>query len=66
MIAFLAENLGSLIVLAVLLLAVGLIIGFRVRAHRRGKGGCGCGCGCNGCPMADRCHPKKSEKEQEK
>ena len=56
MIAFLTENLGSLIVLAVLILTVSLIVGFHVRARRRGKGGCGCG--CSGCPMADKCHKK--------
>ena len=64
MLSFLSRNIGSIVVLAVLILIVALIVVFRIRARRRGKSGCGCGCGT--CPMADKCHPKKNGKEQEK
>ena len=60
MLGVIRENIGSIIVLAALILTILLILFFRVRAHRRGKGGCGCGCGCNACPMADQCqHDRK-------
>ena len=64
MLSFLSQNIGSVAVRAALIAVVALIVVFRIRARRRGKSGCGCGCGT--CPMADKCHPKKSEKEQEK
>lgn len=55
MMSFLAANLGTIVVLSVLVAVVALIIRSMVANHRNGKGcadchasggGCGCGCGC--------------------
>ena len=63
MLSFLSRNIGSITVLAVLILVAILIVVFRIRARRQGKSGCNCG--CSTCPMAGKCHPNKSEKEQD-
>ena len=55
MLEWLAENWGNILVIAVLLLEVGAVVYFRVRARRAGRGGCG---GCAGCAMKDICHEK--------
>ncbi len=63
MIAWLQTNLGSVIVLLILLLTVTLIVRRLILDKRAGKhicgGSCGsCGGGCSGCPMQGRCHGK--------
>ena len=57
MLAFLAENIGSITVLAILLLTVTLVTVALIRKKRRGEGSCGSGCGS--CPMAGKCHGEK-------
>ena len=57
MLSWIANNVGSILVLAVLLLTVGLILAFHLRRKR--QGGSSCGCGCSSCPMAERCHTKE-------
>ncbi len=59
MLSWIVNNLGSILVLAVLLLTVGLVLAFHLRRKRQGKSSCGCGCAS--CPMADKCHPKEDE-----
>ena len=60
MLAFLSENIGSLAVLAVLLITVTLVTVVLIRKKRRG--GCSCGSGCGACPMAGKCHERKPQK----
>ncbi|MGI5935562.1 MAG: FeoB-associated Cys-rich membrane protein [Oscillospiraceae bacterium] len=55
MIAFLTENLGTIIISLVLLAVVALIIANMARKRKRGQSA-GCGCGCSGCPSATMCH----------
>ena len=55
-IGWLMENGATLLVVLVLLAAVGLVIGSRIR--RRKRGGTACGCGCGGCAMREVCHRK--------
>ncbi len=50
-------NLGTLVIIMVLLAVVGLIIWGMLRDRRKGK--CTCGCSCQGCAMGGICHPKK-------
>lgn len=51
--SFLSENLGTIAVLAVLGLIVGLVIANLVKKKKRGGG---CSCGCGDCPMSGKCH----------
>lgn len=56
---FITQNMGTIAVLLVLAVIVGLVI-FKMRKDKKaGKGSCGCGCG--GCAMKDSCpsHNKK-------
>lgn len=55
MAGFLAENGGTLLVLAVVAAAVAGII-WSLRRKKK-TGGQGCGCGCAGCPSKGICHP---------
>lgn len=57
MLAWLAENLATILVGAVLIAVVALIVIHLVRNRKRGK--TSCGCGCQGCPMNGACHSKK-------
>jgi len=56
MFAFIAENLGTILVSGALLVIVGLVIASIVKKKKRG--GTSCGCGCDGCPSASSCHMK--------
>lgn len=47
---------GTIIVLAVLAIIVGLIIFYMVRQKKAGKNNCGCG--CENCPSKGCCHNK--------
>ena len=49
---FLQENLGTIAVLAVLGMIVGLVIANMVKKKKRGGG---CGCGCANCAMSGKC-----------
>ncbi|NLM84920.1 MAG: FeoB-associated Cys-rich membrane protein [Clostridiales bacterium] len=53
MIAFILENLGTIVVGAALLVIVCLIIANEIRRRKRGRSSCGCG--CSGCPSASVC-----------
>ena len=56
---FITQNMGTIAVLLVLAVIVGLVI-FKMRKDKKeGKGSCGCGCG--GCAMKDSC-PSQNKK----
>ena len=59
MLAWLMENRETIIISAVLVLAVAAIIVSMIRSKRKGKSSCGCGCA--GCAMNGACHPAKPE-----
>ena len=61
MLSWLQTNLGSIVVVLVLLGVVALIVRRLILDKKAGKhicgGSCGsCGGGCQGCPMAGKCH----------
>lgn len=63
MLPWLQTNLGSIVVVLVLLGVVALIVRRLILDKKAGKhicgGSCGsCGGGCQGCPMAGKCHSK--------
>ena len=57
MIAWLTQNLATILIGAVLIVAVAAAILSLIRAKRKGKSSCGCG--CSQCPMNGECHSKK-------
>ncbi len=59
MLAWLMENMATIIISAVLILVVAAIIAGMVRGKRNGKSSCGCGCA--GCAMNGACHSEKPE-----
>lgn len=57
-----SENIGSIIVCALLIGIAALLIVLKIRSKKKGKGGCGCG--CSDCSMRDICHKEnKSDSE---
>ena len=63
MLTWLQTNIGSIVVVLVLLGVVALIVRRLILDKKAGKhicgGSCGsCGGGCQGCPMAGKCHTK--------
>lgn len=52
MLEFLNENLGTILVAAVLVLV--LVLAF-LKIRKDKKNGGGCGCGCSGCPSQGIC-----------
>lgn len=59
MLAWIMENMATIIISAVLIIVVGASIASMVRSKKRGKSSCGCGCA--GCAMNGACHPAKPE-----
>ncbi len=57
MLAWISENIATIIICAVLIIIVAAIIIGMIRDKREGKSSCGCGCA--DCPMSGSCHPKK-------
>lgn len=57
MLAFISENIGTIIISAVLLAAVVCIIVKMRRDKKEGKSSCGCN--CTNCPSAGMCHSDK-------
>ena len=63
MLSWLQTNIGSIVVVLLLLSVVALIVRRLILDKKAGKhfcgGSCGsCGGGCQGCPMAGKCHSK--------
>ena len=59
MIAWLSENIGTILICAVLIVIVALIIRSLIRQKKQGKSSCGCNCGH--CPMSGSCHSAGSK-----
>lgn len=57
MLAWISENIATIVICIVLIAAVTAIIVGMVRDKKKGKSSCGCGCA--DCPMSNSCHPKK-------
>ena len=57
MLAWLSENMATIIICALLFAVVTAIIVSMVTTKKKGKSSCGCGCA--DCPMSGSCHPKK-------
>ena len=56
MLAWLAENLGTIIVSLILIAVVSLIVVKMIKDKKSGKGSCGCG--CEHCARHGKCHNK--------
>jgi len=56
---WIVNNIGTIIVCAILLSIVTAIIIYLYKNKKAGKNSCNCGCGCNHCAMKDSCHPAK-------
>ena len=56
---FITQNMGTIAVLLVLAVMVGLIIN-KMRKDKKAGKGC-CGCGCSGCAMKDSCPSHNKE-----
>lgn len=54
--AWITENIGTILISAVLLLVVVLIIRKLVKDKKKGKSSCGCNCAH--CAMSGSCHQK--------
>lgn len=57
MLTWIMGNISTIVVSAVLILAVAAAITSMVHDKRKGKSSCGCGCA--GCAMNGACHPRK-------
>ena len=59
MLTFLANNIGTIIVLAVIAVVVALIIVKMRRDKKRGKNSCGADCAC--CPSSGMCRGNNNQ-----
>ncbi|WP_077533501.1 FeoB-associated Cys-rich membrane protein [Massiliimalia massiliensis] len=57
MLAFLSQNLPTIIIGLILATAVVLILVKLIRDRKNGSS-CNCGCGCKDCPSSAVCHKK--------
>lgn len=57
MLAWITENIATVIICGVLLAAVVLIVIGMVRGKKKGRSSCGCGCAS--CPMSASCRHDK-------
>ncbi len=55
MIAWLTENMATILVAAVLIAVIALVIVGMIKNKKKGRGACSCGCDCGGCPQAGTC-----------
>ncbi len=60
MIAWITQNVGTILITLLIVLIVGGIIFSMIRNKRKGRSTCGCGCA--NCAMAGKCHPKTQKK----
>ena len=56
---FITQNMGTIAVLLVLAVIVGLIINKMRNDKKQGKSSCGCG--CSGCAMKDSCPSQRKK-----
>lgn len=52
--SFLADNIGTILTLAVLAAVVTAIVRYMKKEHAAGR--TSCGCGCKNCAMRGKCH----------
>lgn len=57
MLAWIAENIGTILILAALIAIAAMIVLGLLRDKKKGKSSCGYG--CSGCAMNGSCHAKK-------
>lgn len=57
--AWLTQNIGTILICAVLVAFFALLIWSLIRDRKKGKSSC-CG-GCAGCAMAGHCHPNMAK-----
>ena len=57
MLDWIVNNLATVIISIVLLVAIAAIIAVMAKDKKQGKSSCGCSCG--NCPMSGSCHEKK-------
>ena len=57
MLAFISDNIATVIICAVLIAVVAAIIVGMAKYRKKGKSSCGCGCA--GCPMNGSCRRVK-------
>lgn len=53
---WLANNIGTIVVAIILIVAVLLIVRKLISDKKKGKSSCGCG--CSNCSMSGECHKK--------
>lgn len=56
MLAFISENLATILGAAVVFGVFILIVAKQIIRRKQNKGGCGCA--CSGCPNSGACHPQ--------
>lgn len=59
MIDFFVQNLGTIVVGAIVVAVVAAIIVKMINDRKKGKSSCGCG--CENCAASGMCHPKTKE-----
>lgn len=59
MFQWIADNIGTIAICAILVAVVALIIFSMIKDKRKGKSSCSCG--CEHCAMSGSCHPKKKK-----
>ncbi len=59
MFTWIAENVATIIVSAVLVAILAAVVAIMVRNGKNGKSPCGCNCGS--CAMSGACHGKKRQ-----
>ena len=57
------EHIVSIIIIAVIVLALGAVVAFRIINKKKGKSSCSCGGSCGACPMGAACHSQAGKKE---
>ena len=58
---FLMNNLGTIVVAAILLIVLALVAKKMISDRKQGKSSCGGSCGC--CPNAGLCHPDQNTEQ---
>lgn len=62
MLAWILENISTIIICALLLVIVLSVVAGLIRNRKKGKSSCGCG--CSGCPMSELCNDTKHNRKQ--
>ncbi len=57
MLAFLQNNIGTVLVGIILAAVIAVIVIKMLKDRKKGKSSCGCG--CENCPSANMCHKSK-------